>query len=279
MMLLEDDYQAKLFPYAYNILGSIEDAKDVVQDIVVQQVNEESVNIEKPMAYMVKSVINRSINLKKRNKKLTDDTTWLPEPVSTDSADSLVNRDEIISYSLLVILEKLTAKERAVFMLKEGFDYSHEEISQVIEISIENSRKLLSRAKQKVQGKSVKELHSNSKRESSFFKNYVEILKNRDISSLEKLLSEDIALRADGDGKIKVVKDLSIGKASTLDLLIYVYHTYQISHEVELRHINHQPALLFFQNGKPVNCQVFELMNNTITNIYSVVNPDKLRHL
>src|SRR3546814_639413 len=141
------DYQSKLFPYAYNILGSVDDALDVIQDVMVKRLSGVGAALENESAYLIKSVINRAINLKNRNKRTRERTLWLPEPVSTEPADARIKKKEIISYSMMVLLEHLSAKERAVFILKEAFDYAHEEIAETLSMTVENSRQLLSRAK------------------------------------------------------------------------------------------------------------------------------------
>lgn len=141
------DYQNQLFPYAYNILGSVDDALDVIQDVMEKRLSGVGGALENERAYLIKSVINRAINLKNRNKRMSGEGTWLPEPVATEAADAHIKKREIISYSILVLLEHLNARERAVFILKEAFDYSHEEIAETLSITVENSRQLLSRAK------------------------------------------------------------------------------------------------------------------------------------
>ena len=110
------DYQHILFPYAYNILGSSDDAKDAVQEVLLKYISSERKEVENVKGYLVKGVINQSINLKNRKKKIVSDKVWLPEPVATENADGNLQRDEIISYSMLVLLERLNPKERAVFM-------------------------------------------------------------------------------------------------------------------------------------------------------------------
>lgn len=137
-----------LITYAYNITGSYEDAKDIVQDAYIKFMNVEK-DIENKKAYLIRSVINLSINFKKKQKKLLFEYPgmWLPEPVATEKADMEINSKEILSYSLMVLLEKLNAKQRAVFILREAFNYDHEEIADVLRITVENSRKILSRAK------------------------------------------------------------------------------------------------------------------------------------
>ncbi|NAS11430.1 sigma-70 family RNA polymerase sigma factor [Poritiphilus flavus] len=274
-----EDYQSKLFPYAYNILGSIEDAKDVVQDIMLKHMNLDNVKVENTIGYLIRSVINHSINIKKRSSKMTSAEVWLPEPMATEKADSDLNKEEIISYSLLVVLEKLSATERAVFILKEAFSYSHQEIAEVLHLKIENSRKLLSRAKSKLdKGNGYNDQKSHEDR-TEYLRNYVNIVKSGDVNKLEKLLSDDIKLMADGGKDIKVLRNITSGKSAALDLIMRVFETFQVSQKIKITEINHQPALLFFDEDQLVNCQVFELHNHKIKSVFSVVDPLKLKHI
>lgn len=266
-----ENYQSKLFPYAYNILGSVEDAKDAVQDIIVNHLSSKR-QIENEIGYLIRAVINQSINLKKKRDRVLLGKTWLPEPFTTESADSNINREEIISYSMLVLLEKLTAKERATFILKEAFDYSHNEIADLMDFTTENSRKLLSRAKSKL---ALSENKINST-PSFDIEHYVRTIKTGNVKELEKLLVEDVSLTADGGGTINVVKEFTEGKEATLELLLYVYEKFQQSQKVKIIEVNHQPAL-FYRGKGVVNCQVFDIENGKIKRIFSLVGAEKLR--
>jgi RNA polymerase sigma factor (sigma-70 family) len=272
------DYQKKLFPYAYNILGSYDDARDAVQDVITKYVLADKPDIDNPVNYLIKSVINQAINIKKRNGKSSPLKISLPEPVSTESADKNITRKEIISYSLLVLLDSVNPKERAVFILKEAFDYSHEEIADTLQISIEGSRKLLSRAKLKL-GAQKRDNIKSSFANASSLENYVNAIKNGDVKNLEKLLVKDIAVKVDG-GNLNIVSAFESGVTNVIQLMTYVYNTYQTKAEIKITSVNHQPALLFYRDGALVNCQVFEFDedNARIAGIYSIVDPEKLKN-
>lgn len=271
------NHQSTLFPYAYNILGSVEDAKDAIQDVLAKYQSINTKHIENEIGYLTKSVINRSINIKNRKAKITGNTVWLPEPISTEKADDNLMGEEILSYSLLVLFEKLTTKERAVFILKEAFDYSHKEIAETIGLSIENSRKLLSRAKQKLAAHKTSNTRDYSTKPPTYMENYIHAIKNGDVGYLGEMLSKDIALSADGGENIKVIRELTTGKMATLNLLFYVFKTYQKSLSIEISEVNHQPALLFYDGDTLINCQVFEFEENKIRHIYAVIDPNKLK--
>lgn len=274
------DYQRTLFSYAYNILGSSEDAKDAIQDVLVKYISGPKKDLENEKAYLIRGVINQSINLKKKKQRIAGDPLWLPEPVATEKADAGINREEIISYSMMVLLENLNPKERAAFILKEAYDYSHEDIAQALSITVENSRKLLSRAKNKL-ATPAKSMEETSLQAPVYLENYIAVIKSGDIKSLEKMLAQEVSVATDGGGKIKIVRELTEGFQATAELLLYVYHHYQQQHNIRLSFVNHQPALLFYDKEKIFNCQVFEIDPATgkITHIWSMVDPEKLKNL
>src|SRR5262245_3463440 len=117
-----DSLRPLLTSYAYNILGSYEDAKDVVQDVMLERIKQAGTEIQNEKAYLTRSVINRAITARTRLQKMQSGYigSWLPEPIATETADADLNQQDILSYSLMVLLEKLDAKQRAVFILKEA---------------------------------------------------------------------------------------------------------------------------------------------------------------
>ena len=272
--------QKVLFPYAYNILGSAEDAKDVIQDVLSNYVARGSAGVEDEKNYLIRSVINRAINVKKRKRKLVDHTDiWLPEPVATDdAADRSLYLKDILSYSLLVLLEKLQATERAVFILRESFEYTHQEIAAVLSITEEHSRKLLSRAKTKLfkPGPGTKERDAHTP---AILQRYMDAIQRRDVATLESVLSADIAHYADGGPNIQVVKKVCIGIPDVTELLILAYHRFLASLTVRLTWVNYQPALAFYNGDTLAVCQVFHIdKDGKILQISTVVDPEKLRN-
>ena len=271
-----------LFPYAYNILGTAEDAKDAIQDVLYKFLAASKEEIADPKNYLIRSVINQSINIRNQRKKLQLGDTWLPEPVDTEQADTNINLNEIVSYSLLILLEQLNAKERAVFILKEAFAYSHEEIAQTLAISVEHSRKLLSRAKQKVD-----QVHApvvapkNEGVTPAVLEKFMHTIRSRDVKALEHLLTEDIAYYADGGAVVKVFAKQCTGMQEVADLLVYVYHKFSADFTVKAGEFNHQPALLFYNGAELKACQVFGIdpENNKIFQISNMLDPEKLRSI
>jgi len=271
-----------LFPYAYNILGTAEDAKDAIQDVLYNFLAAGKEDIEDPQNYLIRSVINQSINIKNKRKKLQLGDMWLPEPVDTEGADTNINLREIVSYSLLILLEQLNAKERAVFILKEAFTYSHEEIGETLSISVEHSRKLLSRAKQKInQVPAPVAASKNEATTPAILEKFLHAIRGRDTQTLENLLAEDIAYYADGGTTIKVFAKQCTGIQEVSDLLVFVFHKYNSGLTITLSEINHQPAFLLYNGDELRACQVFGIEPEThkIFQISNVLDPVKLKSI
>lgn len=285
MLKMDTNYQQVLFPYAYNILGTTEDALDAVQDVLLNYVSRSNNAIEDERNYLIRSVINRSINIKNRNKHtVLGDNVWLPEPIATEHADRDVHLKDILSYSLLVLLERLSAKERAVFILRESFDYSHQEIAETLDTSLENSRQLLSRAKTKLAKKhtDIEQRVASEKNHGAVHLNrYIEAIRNGDIAEVEGMLIDDIVFFADGGSKLNVVRKICIGSVDVANVVVHVYENYHVHYRLAIGEVNHQPALLYFDGHQLKSCQVFEICqkNGKIIQISSIVDPDKLHNV
>lgn len=275
---MQENYR-KLLTYSYNIVGSYEDAKDLVQDIIEKYISFDKSNIRDESNFLIRSIINHSINFKKRQSKKDTFGKWLPEPISFDQADSNLIKEQTARYTMLVLLENLNPRERAVFILKKGFDYSHEEIAELLCISLDNSRQLFSRANKTLKAKDFIE-PGQTNVQTDVLKKYQEVLGEANISELEELLIEDIKLTADGGKNIQVIKAVEIGINSTVRLLTLIQQQFLYDKKFSFHNFNHQPAICFWENDKLYNCQILDVdADGKILNIYSIVDPVKLKNL
>lgn len=271
-----DPLQQQLTHYAYNITGSYEDARDVVQDVYLEVMNKPQEAIEDKKAYLTRSVINRAINWKNKQKKIEYPGPWLPEPVATERADKALEQKDILNYSLLVLLEKLNAQQRAVFILKEAFDYGHEEIGSILGITEENSRKILSRAKKELSGTRVKDAEKPS---TEYLQQYLDAIQGGDMKRLEQLLADEVTVVADGGGKAAASTKPLIGKETVIKFIVGNFRKFYHNVKIEKGLVNHQPALYYYYEGQLISCQVFIVENEVIQNMYFVRNPLKLKAL
>lgn len=266
----------KLLTYAYNIMGSVDDAKDVVQDVMEKYIHLDKSKVEHEVRYLTRMVINHAINLKNRKSKQTGFGVWLPEPIATETGETSLIREQVAHYTLLVLMENLNAKERAVYLLREAFNYSHEDTAEALDITPDSARQLYSRAKKNLNQFSARVQYDKRGKLDA----YIGAIVNADLKTLEELLAGDIKLMADGGNKIRVVQDIAIGRDASARLIQHVYALYLEGKEYTFTQINHQPAICFWQNKRLYNCQVFSFDGAGKVNfIYSVVDPDKLKSI
>ena len=269
-----EELRHSLILYAYNILGSYEEAKDVVQDVYLKmtQVDQETVRDKK--LYMIRMAINLAIDQKRKQQKLreTYPGQWLPEPIATDNPETSIHRREILSYSVMVLLEKLDPKQRAVFILKEAFDYGHDEISNLLGITVENSRQILSRARQDLKTSAS----PDTKVQRELVQQYMKVLEQGDVKGLEKLLTDEITVISDGGGKAPAFMNPVHGINSVSALLQGLFRKgYNQAHS-EIGWVNHQPAIFYYHDGKLMTVQIFGIENEHVENIFYIRNPDKM---
>src|SRR5215213_816335 len=150
--------RARLEAIAYRLLGSASDAEDAVQDTFLRWQSADRELIETPEAWLTKVLINLSLNqlTSARARRETYVGTWLPEPVLAGDRmlgplDTAEQR-ESVSMAVLTLMERLSPKERAVYVLREAFGYPHAEIAEILEITEPNCQQIYRRAKQHVAG-------------------------------------------------------------------------------------------------------------------------------
>jgi RNA polymerase sigma factor (sigma-70 family) len=274
-------YRATLVPYAYNITGDLPAAEDVVHEVLNSYFMNDRKDIESPEKYLMRAVINRSINAKKSidSMKRNYIGQWLPVPVNTEeSIYKEIDKQSILDYSLLVLLEKLNPKERAVFILKESFDFDHRDIAEILDITAESSRQLYKRGREKLQ--SVRRnLTPVRTAANSTLKQLTEAILSADVESVKALLSADVQSYSDG-GDIKAARNIIVGRDNVTKFLQALYGKYfHPDTVVTAEEFSLMPALIFRREGIVYRCVLFDIADGVIENVYILTNPLKLRAL
>lgn len=188
-----------------------------------------------------------------------------------------VDRKYILSYSLMVLLERLNPKERAVYLLRHSLDYSHKEIAGVLDITVPASRQLLKRAQDKLQTSPKKEVSENQFNQ--LLDTFLKALEEQQYDKLESLLHRDVQVHSDGDGKALAALNILKGADVITRFYLGLYRKWYGQFELRRVKLNAQPALLFLQGGKARSCLIPEIEDGLIRNTYMIVNPDKLSTL
>lgn len=284
MEALYQQYKGLLFHLAYQLTGSSTDAEDIVQDVFLKAHGVALEQIAEPKAYLCKMTTNRCLDLLKsaRHKRELYTGLWLPEPIPTpeaDSYDAVVTKD-LLSYAMLVLLERLSPAERAVFVLREAFGFDYGEIAGLVDKSEANCRKLISRAKGKLGIAPDAPIRAKeTELGEQWMSRFLAALEQGNVTALLALLSADAELLTDGGGKVSAaIRPIVSGERVARFLLgLSARFAKNASFAIELAPLNGQVALVIRQDGE-VDTVVFpHLQNGRLYRLYFVRNPDKLQ--
>ncbi|OZQ61089.1 RNA polymerase subunit sigma-24 [Paenibacillus sp. VTT E-133280] len=285
MQELYEQYKGLLFTLAYQLTGSASDAEDVVQDVFLKINDVDLARLVKPKAYLCKMVTNRCRDLLKSACKRRElyFGQWLPEPILTPNDESFeaVVRDELLSYAMLVLIERLSHTERAVFVLREALGFEYSDIAELVDKSEANCRKLFSRARGKMGITLDEQVHSEAASE-EWVRRFLKALELGNVDTVVSILAEDVVLVSDGGGKafaaVHPIESRNLVARFLIGLIRKAPH-YEGGMHVEMTDINGQTGLVV-RSGEGIEVVVLiHVERNAICNLYFVRNPDKLRLL
>lgn len=263
---------------AYRMLGSIAEAEDVVQDAYLRWAQAEASTIAHPRAYLAQVVtrlcLDRMKSATARREQYVG--TWLPEPIVAPPAEPIADD---LSIALLVTLERLSPLERAAFLLHEVFDLDYGDIASALGRTEEACRQLAARARQHVRAERPRFAPSDENRE-KFFAAFEAVMTSGDVSGFAQLLADDAVLYADGGGKRAAVLDPVRGKENILRLFseVMARRSFFRREQLERASINGLPGFVL-RSEEGVQTTALEIEGDQVVALYTVRNPDKLRHL
>ena len=282
---LYEELRPLMFSIAYRMLGSASEAEDIVQEAFLRFHREsgKGTAIESPKAYLSAVTTRLSIDhlrsARVRRERYVG--TWLPEPVLTDDVPQHAETADSLSMAFLVLLESLTPVERAVFLLREVFDYGYEEIADVVGKSEENCRQIAVRARRQIETKKPR-FEASRKRREELARRFFDAALRGDEKGLMDLLAADVVAYGDGGGKIPALPRPVYGAERVARALrggarlrgrLGVSGMRSVS-------INGQPGALFLDpEGRPVLAVTLDIADDQVQAIRAVGNPEKLRHL
>lgn len=276
-----EEQRPLLFSIAYRMLGSVMEAEDAVQESYLRYMATDSATIQSPKAFLSTIVTRLCLDQLKsaRHKREEYFGPWLPEPVLTaDAPDELLARHESISMAFLLLLETLSPVERAVFLLREVFDYEYGAIAEVVGKSEANCRQLYSRAKKHLQHGRPRFTPSPQEQQ-QLVTQLFGALQQGDADTFAALLAEDVELHSDGGGKAAAATHPLYGRQIVMRFLLGLYHKRSPDTTVEFSEANGAPALFVRIAGRLDNVMSFAIGGSGIEAIHIVRNPEKLRHL
>ncbi|WHY86117.1 RNA polymerase sigma-70 factor [Neobacillus novalis] len=276
-------YKPLLFSIAYRMTGSVMDAEDIIHESFLtfsRLVNEKKIENEK--AYLCRMVMNSSIDKLRSAASLREVYVgeWLPEPIVEEANEPshLYLMKESISTAYLLLLQQLSEVERAVFLLREVFQYSYDEIGDIVEKSPTNCRQIYHRSKKGITNSpkaSTLDLHAMK----SSIEQFTLAFQKGNIDKMLGLLRTDAVFIADGGGKVTTaIKPIYTSKR-IVSLFSSILKQLPENYKFEFKEVNGSPGVILTINGYVAYVLSFEFQANQIARIYMVANPDKLGHL
>jgi RNA polymerase sigma-70 factor (ECF subfamily) len=276
------------FSIAYRMLGSASDAEDVLQDAWMRYRGADESTIRSPKAFVAKVVTHLCLDRLKSARAAREEYVgpWLPEPVLTSemkTPDTVLQHAESLTLAFLVLLEKLSPEERAVFLLKDIFEYEHAEVAEMLDTTVENSRQLLHRAKARLTAERPR-LSGTTESRRAVAERFARAFASGNGSELAEMLTQDVGMWSDGGGKASAARRPLLGRDAVLNFLVGLYRTGQttgLAREASLKieDVNSEPALVLRIANRLESVFVFSVEEARISAIRVVRNPDKLARI
>ncbi len=275
-----------LFSIAYRMLASVADAEDVVQESFLryQAAAAEGAEVESPKAYLSAITTRLAIDHLRsaRVRRETYVGSWLPEPLVAQDADpatTVVDADSL-SMAFLLVLERLSPVERAVFLLHDVFDYDFREVAGIVERSPENCRQIGVRARRHV-AQHAPRFEADRREREELAERFLAAFTEGDMDGLVTLLAADVVVQGDGGGHQPSWPNAIAGRDKVARLFASLgADIRRLALVVRPTQVNGQPgATVHTADGALINVLALDIVDGAVQTIRSVINPDKLHHL
>jgi RNA polymerase sigma-70 factor (ECF subfamily) len=280
-METQEELRPYLFAIAYRMLGSVADAEDVVQEAFLRY-HAAEVEPDSPKAYLATITTRLAIDQLRsaRMQREVYPGQWLPEPLAEEDAAQHAEMADSLSLAFLHLLEKLSPVERAVFLLREVFDYSYEDVARIVGKTPSNSRQILVRAHAHIdEGRRRFEV-SRAERE-EVAQRFIDAWESGDTDALVAVLAPDATIHGDGGGKAPSIREPLVGALRVAKALIG-WRSMALEQGVTYRvvPVNGEPGIVYhWPDGGVAGVQELEIADGVVVAVRSVLNPDKLAHL
>ena len=274
-----------LLALAYRMLGSLSEAEDMVQETFLRWHQNVPEMPRKPKAYLSTILTRLCIDHLRSARREREQYvgSWLPEPVATQTDTNpsvMAELADSLSIAFLVMLEQLSPTERAVLLLRDVFDFDYDEISTIVDKSVANCRQILRRARQHlgVQRPSNSLVRTQQNR---LVEQFLQAWMAGDLEGLLALVTEEVIVWSDGGGKVVAAQRPIQGNQKVARFLLAVLRNKHMPKDVVQRkvEINGQAGVVLYVANRPYSVMGFRFSAGRIEEIFSVLNPEKLKSL
>ncbi|KAB8188977.1 sigma-70 family RNA polymerase sigma factor [Nonomuraea phyllanthi] len=269
-----------LFTIAYEILGSVTESDDVLQNSYLRWAEVDLATVRDTKSYLAQLVTRQALNAVRTSARRREDYigSWLPEPLLLEendaSADVLLA--ESVSMAMLVLLETLTPDERAVFVLREVFGFEYHDIASAVGKSVTTVRQVAHRAREHVRARRRRFEPVDAATTARITEQFLTAAATGDLEGLLALLAPDVTWTADSGGRTTAARRPVVGAEKVAAVLMNLFRLERLANlRMERVNCNNTPAMVL-SGERLEGVFLIEIADGKITNFYAIRNPDKL---
>lgn len=275
-----NESRSRLFGIAYRMLGSVAEAEDIVQEAWLRWQQTDRSNVRNPAGFLTtvtsRLALNSAASARVRREQYVG--SWLPEPVDTSADPSLgAEKAEALEAAVLMLLEKLAPEQRAAYVLREAFGYSHDEIAEILATTPANARQLFSRAKKHVQSSRREPVDPSEHR--ALLEAFVAAAQNGDVKRLEQVLSANVVSTSDGAGVAPRAARRPVAGRDDVARFIAGWSSWWTDTTLTWLETNGQTSVLVTRGDAALALLSISTSQSGIDQLLWVMAPDKLTHV
>ena len=281
-------HRPALFAIAYRMLGSATDAEDILQDAWLRFSAARPEDVRSVKAYLTTIVTRLCLDRLKSSRATREEYVgpWLPEPIATGGRgpERSLAQAESVTLAFMVLLETLTPEERAVFLLREVFDYEYVEIADMLDLSSANCRQLFHRAKARLAERKPR-FRAGVDEKRPLVERFVHAFSAGNADELTRVLAEDVGFWSDGGGKVLAARRPVFGREAIVNMLVGFRRSAPATGlsleavRLEIVNVNDEPAMVIRIEGRLDSVYTMTVDDGAITALRVVRNPDKLTYI
>jgi RNA polymerase sigma-70 factor, ECF subfamily len=271
-----------LFTIVYEILGSATESDDVLQDSYLRWSDVDLATVQDTKSYLAQLVTRQALNALRDSARRREDYIgpWLPEPLLLDDRDASADvvLAESVSMGMLVLLETLSPDERAVFVLREVFDFDYDEIAAAVGKEPATVRKVAHRAREHVQARRRRFAPADSARTTQITEQFMTAATTGDMDGLLAILAPNATWTADHGGKATATQRPVVGARKVAAVMGALFRAARRMPEIRFESVicNSAPAVVVYRGDHLEGVFLLEIIDGKITNFYAMRNPEKL---
>jgi RNA polymerase sigma-70 factor (ECF subfamily) len=278
------NHRKTLFGIAYRMLGRVSEAEDMVQEVWLRWQKQDEALIESPKAWLISTMTRLCIDQLRSARREREEYygVWLPEPLMAATDDkhdgAAAGISDSLTMAFMMILESLDPVERAVFLLREVFDYDYADAAAIVGKSEVNCRQIVRRAKAQLRAKPQPSSPPTAQAQ-RLVEQFFNAAETGKVEELLAMLAEDVTVYSDGGGRVRAAGRPICTADHVSRFLIGIWPRLPDDTEWRATHVNGRCGALLRSQGEIYGAFAFDVFGEQMLNVYIILNPEKLRHL